>query len=104
MANKPDYIAALRSAIHRLHGCGSVHRETVAVHETFQRANRLEGNVEVFDLMQHPKAKRAYVWAHLEGEKDGNTRFVVVLEIPPVKDAKTAVQASIMADKDKGQS
>ena len=42
--------------------------------------------------------KQAYVGAHYDGDKDQEIRFVAVLEIPPVNDAKTAVQASIMAD------
>lgn len=38
------------------------------------------------------QAKRAYAWSHLEGKKDDRTRFVVVLEIPPVDSAQKAVQ------------
>jgi hypothetical protein len=98
VANKQDYIAALRAAIWRMHACGAVHRETVPVHEQFQGKTVWKGDVEVFDLMQHPKAKRAYAWAHIDGPNDEQTRYVAVLEIPPVKDALTAVQASIMAD------
>jgi len=54
--------------------------------------------VEVFGLTGHPRAKRAYTWSHRAGQADKDKRFVAVLEIPPVKDAQTAVQASIMAD------
>ena len=100
MANKQDYIAALRAAIWNMHSCGAVHHETVHVHESLQGQTVWDGDVEIFELMQHPKAKRAYAWAHLDGLKDEETRFVVILEIPPVESAKTAVQASIMADRD----
>jgi hypothetical protein len=62
-----------------------------------------QGDVEVFDLMQHPKARRAYAWARLHGEKDNESRFFVVLELPPVKDAQTAVQASIKPDSKNGE-
>ena len=68
------------------------------VHEVFRGKIVWQGNVEVFDLNGHPKAKRCYAWSHLDGPKDERTRFVAVLEIPPVESAKTAVQASIMAD------
>jgi len=98
MANKQDYISALRAAIFQMHGCESIWLKTEHVHETFQGRTVWHGDVELFNLMQHPKAKRAFAWAHMEGDKDDKTRFVVVLELPPVKDAKTAVQASIMAD------
>lgn len=81
-----------------MHGCESVYLKTEHVHETFQGQTVWNGDVEVFSLINHPNAMRAYAWAHLEGKKDDKTRFVAVLELPPVKDAKTAVQASIMAD------
>jgi len=69
-----------------------------AVHELFQDKTVWKGEVEVFDLIQHPKAKRAYAWAHKEGKNDERTRYVAVLELPPVESAVTAVRASIMAD------
>jgi hypothetical protein len=34
------------------------------VHETFQGQTVWAGEVEVFDLVGHPKAKRCYAWAH----------------------------------------
>jgi hypothetical protein len=57
-----------------------------------------QGDVEVFDLIGHPKAKRAYAWGHLDGAKDEQTRFVAVLEIPPVDSAQKAVQVQIVKD------
>lgn len=105
MANKQDYLATLRAAIWTMHSCGAVWRETVRVDETFQGETIFNGDVEVFDLMQHPKAKRAYAWAEHEGsDGGGGARLVAVLELPPVTDAQTAVRASIMADLKKGQS
>jgi hypothetical protein len=98
VANKFDYVAALRLAIAQLHGCQSVYLKTVHVHETFQGKTVWNGDVEVFSLIGHPKALHAYAWARLEGAGDQTTKFTAVLEIPPVTDAKTAVQASIMAD------
>jgi hypothetical protein len=52
----------------------------------------------VFDLIGHPKAKRAYAWGHLDGAYDERTRFVAVLEIPPVDSAQKAVQVQIVKD------
>jgi hypothetical protein len=57
-----------------------------------------KGDVEVFDLYGHPKAKRAYAWSHLDGAKDERTRFVAVLEIPPVESAVTAARVQIVKD------
>ncbi len=81
-----------------MHGAGATWRETVPVHEMFRGQTAWRGEVEVFDLTGHPKAKRAYAWSHQEGKNDQGERFVAVLEIPPVDSAKTAVQASILAD------
>ena len=98
MTNKPDYLDSLRAVIGKLHNCGAVWRETVPVHEVFRGQTVWQGEVEVFDVQGHPKAKRAYAWSHLDGLKDEKQRFVAVLEIPPVESAVTAVRASIMAD------
>ncbi|HEX3797379.1 MAG TPA: hypothetical protein VH413_01660 [Verrucomicrobiae bacterium] len=98
MANKSDYIARLQVAVSQLHDCGAVHRATVPVHETFQGKTVWQGDVEVFDLHGHPKAKRAYAWSHLDGAKDERERFVAVLEIPPVDSAQKAVQVQIVKD------
>jgi hypothetical protein len=73
-------------------------RETVPVHEVFQGQTVWQGDVEVFDLNGHPKAERAYAWSHLDGEKDERTRFVTVLELPPVNSPETAVRVQIVAD------
>ena len=97
MAN-PEYIESLRAVIGRLHGCDSKHVESVPVHEVFQGKTAWKGVVEIFDLTGHPKAKRAYAWNHLDGEHDERTRYVAVLEIPPVESPQTAVRASILSD------
>ena len=70
------------------------------MHEVINGQTVLDGRVEVFDLIGHPKAKRVYTWSQ-EVKDDVGDRFVSVLEISPVKDAKTAVQASIMGLIDK---
>lgn len=69
-SNFIDYIAALRAAIMQLHGCDAVHRRTVLVHEVVQGKTVWKGDVELFELMQHPKARRAYAWEHQEGDSD----------------------------------
>ena len=65
MANK-DYIERLQLTIQHLHKCAAVHRETVPVHEVFKGQTLWNGNVEVFDLSGHPKAKRCYGWTYGE--------------------------------------
>ena len=98
MENKQDYIARVQVAVQQLHNCGAIWRETVSVHEVFRGKTVWQGDVEVFDLTGHPKAKRAYAWSHLDGANDERTRFVAVLEIPPVVSAETAVRVQIVKD------
>jgi len=75
-----------------------MYHDTVPVHEVFRGETVWQGEVEVFDLTGHPKAKRAYGWSHREGPNDEGERFITVLEIPPVESAITAVRASIVSD------
>ena len=49
-------------------------------------------------MTTNSKAKRCYAWSHLDGKHDERTRFVAVLEIPPVESAETAVQVQIVKD------
>ncbi|MEP6667861.1 MAG: hypothetical protein ABJF10_01840 [Chthoniobacter sp.] len=74
--------------------CPAKHLETVAVVDTFRGQTMWEGAVEVFELVGHPKARRAYGWIDGKGK---DRRFTAVLEIPPVKDALTAVRAAIVS-------
>ena len=98
MANKQDYLDRLKLAISHLHNCGATWRESVPVHEVFQGKTIWQGEVEVFDLNGHPKAKRAYGWSHPENADGTGERFVAVLEIPPVDSPQTAVKVSIVSD------
>lgn len=55
-----------------------------------------DGEVQVFELIGHPTAKRAYAWSHATtGTK---RRFVAVLGLPPVDSAVMAVRTSILAE------
>jgi hypothetical protein len=89
VANK-EYIDNLRAVIGKLHNCGATHVESVPVHEVFRGKTLWQGNVEVFDLTGHPKAKRCYGWSYGEPEE-----FITILEIPPVVDAQSAVKVGV---------
>ena len=58
-----DYIAELAEVIRKLHGSEASYVETVPVKESFQGQTVWEGDVEVFDLAEHPKASRVYAWS-----------------------------------------
>jgi len=93
-----DYIAELQTAILNLHGCNATYVETVPVTEVFQGETVWQGQVEVFETSDHPKAKRIYAWGHATGENDQARRYVTVLELPPVDSPQTAVKAGIMSE------
>ncbi len=87
----------LRQAIHRLPGYDSRHAEAVRVTETWQGETLWDGTVEVFDLVGHPTAKRAYAWAHALDVSD-KRRFVAVLHHGKVDSPQAAVSVAIMTE------
>ncbi len=89
-----ERIEKLRDAVQVMHRCPASHAESVPVREMFGDKVAWEGVVEAFAITGHPKAKRCYAWSYQDGKE---SQFVTVLEIPPVKDAQTAVRASIAA-------
>jgi hypothetical protein len=93
--SKETYLKTLQRAFTDLHGCQAKHVETVPVLETFQGKTVWEGEVEVFDLVGHPKAKRGYAWSYANNGK--SDQVTAVLELPPVISPKTAVQAAIIS-------
>lgn len=98
------YIDELRQVIRRLHGAEATHVESVPVKEVFGGETVWEGIVEVFDLSGHPKATRAYAWAHDTDDPKKPRRHVAVLHIPPVTSAIMAVKAAIIQEFRSGES
>lgn len=92
------YIEELREVIRRLHGVESRHVKSVSVKETFQGKTIWEGIVEVFELRDHPKARKAYAWAHDTDDPKQPKRHVTVLHIPPVTSPERAVRAAIVQE------
>ena len=87
---KSKFIERLRLVVEHLHGCKASWFESVAVKEVFRGKTVWEGDVEVFDLTGHPKAKRCYGWSYGEPEQ-----FITILELPPVKSAHDAVKVGV---------
>ena len=90
-----DYIDELKSVILDLHGCEAAYLETAPVKEVFQGQTVWDGDVEVFEIHGHPKAKRCYAWAY---QTEMKRRFMAVLELPPVDSPLNAVRIAIMSD------
>jgi hypothetical protein len=92
------HIEELKDAIRKLYHVEAVYMETVPVKEMFQDQVVWDGEVEVFDLPDSPKASRVYAWAHDTDVVDQPRRTVTVLHVPPVTSPEKAVKASIVRD------
>lgn len=93
-----DYIEEIQAVFLSLHGCSATYVETVPVLEEFQGQTVWQGEVEVFELSGHPKAKIGYGWGYSVGENDQGRRYITVLQLPPVDSPQTAVKAGIMQE------
>lgn len=91
-----NYIEELQDVIRKMYDSDSTHVKTVPVKEVFQGETIWDGEVEVFDLADHPKTDRVYAWAFDTGE--GDKRHVTVLHIPPATSPENAVRASIISE------
>jgi hypothetical protein len=85
----PKEITKLKNAIRATHGCDSLHVESVPVVEQFENEAAWKGTVEVFELVGHPQAKRAYAWSQRDGDE---LKPTTVLHLGPVDSPESAVR------------
>ena len=88
----------IAKAILDLHGCKSKWIKSVPVKEVFQDQTVWEGVVQVFELVDHPSAKKCYAWSYLINDS-GKRKFIAVLNEGPIDSPKNAVRAAIVAEK-----
>jgi hypothetical protein len=93
-----NQINELKEMILKLHGVETVHIESVPIKEKFHGQTVWEGIVEVFDLIDHPQAPKAYAWSHDTDDPGRPRRHVTVLHSEPVISAITAVRAAIVQE------
>jgi hypothetical protein len=92
-ASKDD----LKKAIETEHGGKATHHHAVPVNEKERGQSIWHGIVHVFDLADHPKAKRAYGWSTpVEGQDE--KRIVTMLHSDTVKGPIEAVRAALAAE------
>ncbi|MCP5059368.1 MAG: hypothetical protein GY937_21910 [bacterium] len=84
-------ISGFLEAIQATHGAKSRLERRERVVETFQGETVWEGEVLVFELLDHPTARKCYAW-----EVDGEV--TAVLHEAPVRSAQDAVRAAIVAE------
>lgn len=87
-----EYLTNLQKVIKKLHGCDSIHQDKAHVIELFGNEKVWEGDVEIFDLIDHDKAEEAYAWGY---DKNGSIEYIVVLKVDPIRDPSDAVKAAI---------
>jgi hypothetical protein len=97
MKNK---INDIERAILNLHKCSVVWIESAQIKETFGDQTVWEGVVEVFDLVDHPSAKKCYAWSY-EQEGTKKRKYVAVLHQYPIKSPVDAVRAFIVSERQK---
>ena len=85
-------IEALIDVIALSHHCHAEHVGSTLVTTSIGGQRVWEGLVDVFSVVGHPQAERAYGWSYLHG---GFPRFVTSLQIPPIKSAEAAVVTAI---------
>ena len=86
----------LKLVIETQHGGTSTFVQSVRVHKPLDSRAAWDGFVHVYDLKNHPSAKRAYAWSSpIEGSKQ--PRFFAVLHQGRVKNPTEAVKAAAEA-------
>ena len=77
----------------QLHGCEAAHLQSQTVHEQMEGGVVWRGQVEIFKIVGQPQADRAYAWAWND---NGEVRYHIVLNIPPINSPRDAVQEALI--------
>ena len=88
-----EYLNNLAAAVSNMHGCPCSHSDDAIVREMIDGKIVWNGKVEIFDLVNHPKATKAFAWA-FKDEK-GEIQYMAVLNVPPIENPRDAIQAAI---------
>jgi hypothetical protein len=94
MTKRPDnLIESLKQSIYEHHNCEAIYIQSVLVEEISQDKTLWTGQVELFEIRGHEKAKIAYGW----WQEDSETGLVTILALTPTMEARKAVQAYLMS-------
>ena len=96
-----DHANQLKRLIETQHGAKSTFVKSVRVHRAGEGPSSWDGMVHVFDLSNHPRAKRAFAWSSpiLGGDKP---RFFAVLQMDAIATPLQAVKAASAAIREWG--
>ncbi len=90
-------LPAVHAAVEAQHGCRAIYRSSVRVREEHEGKPVWDGEVLVFDLLDHSTAKVAYGWSDPVPGSD-RRRFYAVLHQGPVDSPEKAVRAAIVSE------
>jgi hypothetical protein len=96
VSKKITDILLLQAAIEELHKCEAIHCKTVFVDERFEGITIWIGDVEVFELIGHPKAANCFGWVHQDDR--GGVRPITILELWPINSPQMAVKTAVALD------
>src|SRR3954462_15384509 len=88
----------IREAIESRYTCKATHVGAERVTQLRDGEEAWYGSVEIFDLTGHPGAQRCYGWLQMAGTLP---TYVTMLQLPPVRCAKTAVRAAMVNGRQK---
>jgi hypothetical protein len=91
---KPEIIEEQKRAILKAHGATARHIETVRIREVIGGSEWWDGDVDVYEITGHPKAKRCYA---MSTPIAGYPQTTTVLQISPVDSPQAAVRSYIVA-------
>lgn len=89
-----ERIGKIKDAVETMHHCNALHVGSEPVIEHFRGKVVWDGVVDTFQLEGHPNAARCHAWSY---EENGETQYVIVLELPPVIGPNSAVKVAIAA-------
>ena len=87
-------VEQLQEVIQQQHGCGSTLTETVRVREERAGHTIWEGDVHIFTLHGHRRARRCYAWQY--SGTTSEPRFVAILAEGHVDCPRAAVRAAMV--------
>lgn len=95
------YANQLKRLIETQHGAKSTFVKSVRIHRQPESQSNWDGMVHVFDLSNHPKAKRAFAWSSPISGSSG-PRFFAVLQMGAITTPVQAVKAASAAIREWG--
>ena len=96
MIDNPDS-QRLKQTVEAQHGGKATLAQTLLVREYFFGRPNWEGVVHIFDLVDHPKATRAYAWSS-PAKDSTEPRMFSVLQTDSIISPKDAIRAAVAAE------